>query len=162
MEDNRFRHCASLILPSGSDRIPFTTVKELCFTAISQFCPHHLQNHMRKASHLAIKSAQMGPHETLPPEAQYADELYHCLHKVTNEKCIVHLELSYTNAGRIDFFLKDNLWGIELLREGDRLQEHLDRFKGKGKYGSWKLVKDWVTLDFRHSDPGSETILGKR
>lgn len=57
--------------------------------------------------------------------------------------------------GQIDFFLPGPGWGIELLRDGDRMEDHYRRFQPNGAYhpsirGS---IKDWVILDCRHSHP---------
>jgi hypothetical protein len=35
------------------------------------------------------------------------------------------------NAGKIDFQIAGEMWAIELTREGDRLQEYRDRFRGR-------------------------------
>lgn len=98
----------------------------------------------------------------MPPEAQFQDELYRALHLVTGGKCNIHSEFSYTSRGRLDFFLKKKQWGIEVMREGDRLQNHIERFEPQGAYGSWSLVKDWVILDFRHTQPPASEQRGKK
>lgn len=57
---------------------------------------------------------------------------------------------------RIDFMVKDPGWGIELLREGDRLGEHCQRFVGNGKYTPWirdGSIRDWLIIDCRTSQP---------
>lgn len=46
--------------------------------------------------------------------------------------------------------------GIELLRDGDRLNEHCQRFAVGGKYARWiegGWTKDWVVLDCRTTYP---------
>lgn len=143
-----------MVLPDSFDGVSFTTVKELCFAAISHFSPLQLQDHVRKAQHLAIK---YGHGSQL--EAQYADELYRCLYKVTKERCIIHSEFSYTNNGRLDFFLRAKSWGIEVLHEDD--QKNLNQFKRKSKYSSWNLVKDSIALNFRRSEPDPKTKCSK-
>lgn len=58
--------------------------------------------------------------------------------------------------GRIDFRIVEPSWGIEFLRDGDRLTEHCNRFLEKGTYHQWilnGLIKDWLILDYRHSRP---------
>lgn len=58
---------------------------------------------------------------------------------------------------RIDFMIKDPGWGIQLLREGDRLGEHCQRFVGNGKYYTpWirdGSIRDWLIIDCRTSQP---------
>jgi len=56
--------------------------------------------------------------------------------------------------GRLDFWVNSKLqWAIELVRDGDRQQEHLDRFGVDGKYFSLK-PREWVVIDFRR--PGTD------
>ena len=51
--------------------------------------------------------------------------------------------------GSIDLFLNGNLlWGIELLINGDRLNEHISRFDIDGKYSGLKM-NDYVLIDLR-------------
>lgn len=138
---------ASLLLHSEYDRVKHGTVRELCFEALQSFSPNQLRNHPRKPK--PGSRALDAP----APEAQYQAELYRTLHVVTGGRCIIHSEFSYTTRGKVDFFLNEKTWGIEVMREGGRLQNHIDRFKPDGPYGSWKLVKDWVVLDFRQTEP---------
>jgi hypothetical protein len=48
-------------------------------------------------------------------------------------------------------------WGIELVCEGLRLSEHVQRFTAEdGEYRDMtdeKIIQDWVVLDFRHTKP---------
>lgn len=50
-------------------------------------------------------------------------------------------EYSYTSAGKVDFFLKSKAWGIEIVRERDRLEEHVSRFKLGAGYGARNMEK---------------------
>lgn len=53
--------------------------------------------------------------------------------------------------GSLDFWINSKLqWAIELMREGDRKQEHLDRFAPLGKYVPL-AAKQWRVIDFRQS-----------
>lgn len=87
------------------------------------------------------------------PEAQYGFELYGAVHRVLGRKVTLHAEFSYTKRGRIDFFLLAERWGIEVLKDGDRLAEQISRCKPSGRYGSWGVVKDYTILDFRTKMP---------
>ncbi|PGH10524.1 hypothetical protein AJ79_05452 [Helicocarpus griseus UAMH5409] len=141
------RYIASLLLHSEYDGIRHSTVRELCFQALEKFSPTQLRSHPRKPrpGRQAI--------EARAPEAQYQAELYRALHIITGGRCIIHSEFSYTTRGKVDFFLNKKTWGIEVLREEDRLQGPIDRLRPDGAYGSWKLVKDWVILDFCQTEP---------
>eukprot|EP00243_Klebsormidium_subtile_P007511 TRINITY_DN334_c0_g1_i1.p1 TRINITY_DN334_c0_g1~~TRINITY_DN334_c0_g1_i1.p1 ORF type:complete len:631 (-),score=111.49 TRINITY_DN334_c0_g1_i1:315-2072(-) len=58
----------------------------------------------------------------------------------------------YGAQGYLDFQLGYPFWwGFELLREGDKRQEHLNRFDGQGKYAQLLtsgVVKEWAVIDF--------------
>ena len=72
------------------------------------------------------------------PEAQFQDEFYSASSKQA------HGSVSFpefgTKNGRIDFFIRSKKWGVELLRDGNRLSQHarhdvprilvLDNFEG--------------------------------
>ncbi|KAF8213633.1 hypothetical protein K438DRAFT_1956999 [Mycena galopus ATCC 62051] len=99
-----------------------------------------------------------GPH-SLPsiPEAQWQDLFYTGVYKVTGGRGI-WISPEYgtgktPNAtGRIDFFVSAKKWGIELLREGDRIADHLARFAEGGAYDNWIQngeITDYIVLDFR-------------
>lgn len=51
---------------------------------------------------------------------------------------------------RLDFYINgDKNWGIELLREGRGLEDHVDRFEPKGRYFGLQLSQ-WAVIDFRN------------
>jgi hypothetical protein len=133
-----------LLFPDSDDGITFSSPKDLCFEALKYFSPTSLASHARKVGR--------APGATRP-EAQYAYELYRCLYKVTGGKCTIHSEYSYTVEGRIDLFLKKRKWGIEVLKDGDRMPQHINRFEPQGAYGSWKVVSKYIILDFRTKPP---------
>jgi hypothetical protein len=43
-------------------------------------------------------------------------------------------------------------WGVEILREGDRLENHSSRFHGQGAYVGMQF-DDYIMLDFRTTTP---------
>ena len=52
-------------------------------------------------------------------------------------------------VGVLDFYVNGDLcWGVELLREGNKISKHAQRFGDGGDYENIPL-KDWVILDFR-------------
>jgi len=60
-----------------------------------------------------------------------------------------------TPKGRIDFFIRSKKWGVELLRDGDRLRDHYSRFT-TGEYGRWLQngkMKEYILVDFRSTMP---------
>ncbi|QKX57279.1 uncharacterized protein TRUGW13939_04390 [Talaromyces rugulosus] len=91
-----------------------------------------------------------------PLEATYQDEFYRSLHTVLGYAMDVTSEWSPDGVGRIDFRLGSVGWGIEVLREGDRLHEHCQRFTTRGTYGKWiqeGLLQDWLVIDCRATSP---------
>jgi len=57
---------------------------------------------------------------------------------------------NFGTDGLVDFYVNDNKkWIIEIIREGDRLKEHQDRFKVGGIY-SMIEANEIVVIDFRH------------
>jgi len=68
-------------------------------------------------------------------------------------------EWSRTGDGRIDLWIPQKKWGIELLRDHNRVSDHCDRFKEGGIYHSWVKagkLKDWIIIDCATSFPASE------
>jgi hypothetical protein len=86
-----------------------------------------------------------------PPEAQYQDEFYRCCHTYSNGSLISFPEFG-DPSGRIDFYIPCNQWGVELLRNGNRLESHSSRFTGQGAYAKMNF-KDYILLDFRTDQP---------
>jgi hypothetical protein len=58
-----------------------------------------------------------------PPEAQYQDEFYRCCHSYSKGSLVTFPEFG-TKNGRVDFYISAKHWGVELLRNGDRLEQH--------------------------------------
>lgn len=56
----------------------------------------------------------------------------------------------------MDFLLKKANWGIECVREGDRLEEHICRFLKGDRYYEWiqkQYLTDYIVIDFRKTKP---------
>ena len=85
------------------------------------------------------------------PEAQYQDEFYRCAHLHSGGSVATFPEFG-TTRGRADFYMKSKKWAIELLRNGDRLEEHVKRFTQGGKY-SHLDIDDYIVLDCRTTTP---------
>lgn len=57
---------------------------------------------------------------------------------------------TFNSLGSLDFYIDSGLcWGVELLRKGDRMSQHLGRFDENRTYSKIDL-KEWAILDFRH------------
>jgi hypothetical protein len=59
----------------------------------------------------------------------------------------------FGSEGYLDFYVDDNRnWAIELLRDGERMKEHQNRFHGDGPYSTiLQIAKEWAIVDIRHS-----------
>ncbi|KAF7361243.1 hypothetical protein MSAN_01156400 [Mycena sanguinolenta] len=88
------------------------------------------------------------------PEAQWLNEFRRGVSTVTGGRGVwLSPEFGTGKAsGRIDFFVMGSKkWGIQLLREGDSLEDHLARFEQGGAYYGWiegGTMQDYVVLNF--------------
>jgi len=62
-------------------------------------------------------------------------------------------------SGSLDFFVSDMTWGIEILRENNRISEHLTRFSSGGQY--YPLVQErnmyqWIVPNFTRKRPSKK------
>ena len=92
---------------------------------------------------------QLGSFIQSIPEAKFQKDFYAACCEY--DKSLVSFPEFGTKDGRIDFFIHCKKWGIELLRNGDRLAPHVRRFT-QGEYGEWLksgYMEDYITLDFR-------------
>ena len=87
-----------------------------------------------------------------PPEAQYQVEFYRCCEKFSKGSLVTFPEFG-TKWGRVDFYIPSKQWGVELLRDGDQLEEHSGRFSQTGSYGTSLTMSDYVILDCRTTKP---------
>lgn len=93
-------------------------------------------------------------------EAQFQNESYRASYAVTRGYMTLSPEYStpreLLKQGRIDFFIKDKKWGIEILRDGDKMNPHIARFLQEGAYHPWVAtgaIEEYVLLDFRMTKP---------
>jgi hypothetical protein len=106
-----------------------------------------------KFSPRSLTTRVIGSSTQTIPEAQFQDEFYHASLAHTNG--VMSFPEFGNKHGRIDFFIPSKKWGIELLRNGDRINTHIKRFT-KGEYGKWisdGVLKDYVIIDFRTNTP---------
>lgn len=129
------------------------------FPSITSLCEAVLRRFSRKN---ILSSVPRSPTTSgRPPEAQFQDEWYRAFHDVVGHGAGISSEWSRSGDGRIDFWIVNPKWGIELLRDGDRLTEHCQRFSDKGTYSTWiseGLLSEWLILDCRHSRPQKYSI----
>jgi hypothetical protein len=126
--------------------IPFesNSILRLALDVIARFCPRLLSAERR-----------IGPGcIQRPPEAQYQDEFYRSCHAYSSGLLITFPEFG-TGKGRVDFYIPSRQWGVELLREGNRLKQHSEsgRFSQSGSYGTTLPLSDHIILDCRKTWP---------
>ncbi len=135
------------------DPVPFPVER---VSSLLNLCEAVLRRFSRKNLLFSLKGRLATSARLTPPEAQFQDEWYHAFNSLLGHGVAMSSEWSLYGDGRIDFRIVDPAWGIELLRDGDRLTEHCNRFLDKGTYYRWILngsIKDWIILDCRHSNP---------
>ncbi|PYI26287.1 hypothetical protein BP00DRAFT_430457 [Aspergillus indologenus CBS 114.80] len=117
---------------------------EMATEAIRQFDPHQLS---KTASTL---------------EDQYQKEFYRCLFPLLLEYQIAMSpeylikKTAGLRSGRIDFLVEQKKWGLELMRDGDRITQHMRRFKEDGPYFAMirdGLMEDYIVVNFTQSRP---------
>jgi len=145
------RASVSWRLQPTDDMPSFDSLYALSVSTISKFKPSQLRVPIRRAG---------GQSSTSPPEAQYQQEFYRCVFEATFGHVRITPEFaSAKNAkvtGRIDLFIPNSKWGIEITRDGSRLNAHDARFQDNGAYGAWTksgMMDDYIFLDFRRGVP---------
>lgn len=115
------------------------SLQQICANAIARFSPSTLQNRRYSRS-----NRNWGI-----PEAAFQDELYSCLSLELHYLPILS-EYSHSKDGRIDFYVADQKWGIEVLQCGNdaEMAEHTARFTTGGKYQIWDIMDDYIILNF--------------
>ncbi len=89
-------------------------------------------------------------------EAQYQDEFYRACYHLLGHTYLTEEWAGEKFGGRIDFHIKKVGWSIECLRDGERLDGHIARFRKGGRYYKWikdgdikEYIKEYILLDFR-------------
>jgi hypothetical protein len=127
---------------NGSCRIQFPwfhlSILQLALEVIAGFSPRLLSDERR-----------IGPGCIQRPlEAQYQDEFYRVCYAYSNGS-LVTLPEHCTTKGRVDLYIPSKEWGLELLRDGNQLEEHSGRFSGSVSYGTTLSASDYIILDCR-------------
>ena len=111
---------------------------DFVINVIHLFSPRHLSSERRLGPGCAQRL----------PEAQYQDELYRCCHALSKGSLITFPEFG-TAKGHVDFYIPAKFWGIELLRDGNQLESHCDRFSKGGLYQTTLFLSDYIIIDCR-------------
>lgn len=150
--DNRiFRFCHSLFATLVPDNnLNYATPLQLAIDTITHFQPCQLANAPRS---MAVAG-------NLPPlEDQYQKEFYRCLFPILDGHLIMSPEFiikTGPKGGTIDFLVTGKKWGLELLRERNRLVEYMKRFETGGQYYSMMQtgeMEQYIVLDFTNTAP---------
>lgn len=119
---------------------------ELCFEVISHFKP----------SQMHIPTHRVGAPNAIDrlPEAQYQHEFYRSIFDATAGNVCISPDFASAKGahmiGCIDFFIPIVKWGIEIIRDGDRLWELNSRFENLEAYRAWLQLggmTDYVLID---------------
>ena len=115
------------------------SLQQICVNAVARFSPSTLQNRRYLQS-----NGGWGI-----PEAAFQDELYCCLNLELHYVPVLS-EYSHTKEGRIDFYISDRKWGIEVLQCGNKTEitKHTSRFALGGNYHAWDIMDDYIILNF--------------
>ena len=91
-------------------------------------------------------------------ERIYQDEFYRCCYMLAPSKCHPDVGAIYGSKGFLDFYLDGaQQWGFELLRNGDKLKGHVERFDlASGRYKDIPL-DDYAVVDF-YEVPGNRQV----
>jgi hypothetical protein len=111
---------------------------------------------IQKFSPLNLVARDIGNSTQSIPEAQFQDEFYRASIAHTNGGVMSFPEFG-NRRGLIDFLIPSKKWGIELLRNGNRIKGHVERFT-QGEYGEWirqGILHDYIIIDFRTNIPRS-------
>ncbi|RAH48842.1 uncharacterized protein BO95DRAFT_511987 [Aspergillus brunneoviolaceus CBS 621.78] len=103
---------------------------------------------------------QLAGTPAMPIEDQCQKEFYRCLFPLLIERHITvapeYLIKTGIRSGRMDLLVPQKQWGVDLLRSGDRIQQHMQRFKNKGPYYPLlrdKLIQEYLVLNFTRTPP---------
>ena len=126
----------------------FDSLEHFCLTSLRNFKQIVLRN-------TDPRLGSGGLRKTV--EAQHQSEFYRSCYEILGNTIFLLSEYSAVGLrGRIDFYIPSAKWGIELVRDGDRLQQHIDRFLFGGFYYEWIERGDleaYILIDFRTSKP---------
>ncbi|KAL2829696.1 hypothetical protein BDW59DRAFT_32780 [Aspergillus cavernicola] len=121
----------------------YNTLQKLCMDVLGRFSACSLRHAEDGRS---LSSAAL----FRPLEAVYQDEFYRAFNDVTGKGVNIVSEWSRTKDGRVDFWISERKWAVELLREEDRVPEHMARFRPNGQYHGWirdGMILEWIIIN---------------
>ncbi|KAL2820427.1 hypothetical protein BJX63DRAFT_313624 [Aspergillus granulosus] len=127
----------------------FQTLRQLVMPILKGFSSTNLKNSFEGKILSSAASYR-------PVEAQYHDEFYRVFNKVAGRGVPIRSEWSRTRQGRIDFWIQEKKWAIELLRDHNQIDEHIARFYRDGKYYNQikeGIIQDWIIVSCAISMP---------
>jgi len=128
--------------PGTIPSIQLNSILQFALKVIARFSPRSLSAERRIGPGCIQK----------PPEAQYQEEFYRSCHAFSDGSLRTLPEYG-TAEGRVDFYVPSKKWGVELLRDGNRLEQHSSRFSESGAYERTLPLSDYILLDFRKTRP---------
>ena len=127
----------------------FRNLRDLTLAILREFSSSNL----RHSAQGKILSSGAQPKSV---ETQYQDDFYRCFNKVAGRGVPVCTEWSRTTDGRVDFWIPGQKWAVEIVREQDRINEHIMRFHENGQYYPWRvdgMIQDWIIVNCTTSPP---------
>lgn len=127
----------------------YDSLRHLCVDIMKEFSAATLR-------HTAAGKSLTSAAQYKPLEAAYQDEYYRCFNVIAGRGVPICSEWSRTRDGRADFWIPEKKWAVELLREEDRVHEHISRFQKGGRYHSWitdGMINDWIIINCATSLP---------
>jgi hypothetical protein len=92
-------------------------------------------------------------------EYMWQKEFYRCAFSLLpTSRYSISPEVGYVFEipGRIDFYVNNGLqWAIELVKDSDKLKEHIEKFKTGPYHKMISSISQWIILDFRSTPPRS-------
>lgn len=130
------------------DRFKTMTLVQFVTSVISHFSPAVLRSSDRQS---------MSSLSATSPEPHWQTEFYRAAYALTNGRGIwlspeYGTDLGIPRRGSIDFHVGEKKWAIDILRDGDKVEDHLRRFNTPGAYHHWiqtGAITDYIILDFR-------------
>ncbi|KAJ2926641.1 hypothetical protein H1R20_g10452, partial [Candolleomyces eurysporus] len=129
-----------------TDTIQEFNIFDFVLNVFKEFSPRSMQRSPRYGYGMVRQSDE--------PKAQIHDEFYRCCH-IHAHGIVQNYSRLGTQGGRVDFFIPGKWWAIELLREGDDVEEHYSRFIEDEGLDEWPIHADvsrFILLDCRYED----------
>ena len=130
------------------------------FKSLGDFCKKVLQKFSSQFLRNSADGIRLSPvGDLLPLEASYQQEFMRAVSEGLGVRSGVWCEWTATTHVRVDFYIPQMRWAVELLREGNQasITQHTARFTSRdGQYRKWVddgLIKEWLVVDCRTCIP---------